>query len=590
MTICGGRDKAVAEDKDYNVSGDEYEDENEYEYEDENENGRGYENEDEYGNQDGDKSDEIARLLKENRKLQEALGDAKSASKAKDVFLSNMSHDIRTPMNAIMGMTTIALSHIDERNRVMDCLSKIQTASSHLMSLINDVLDMSHIESGKMTIHKEPFSLPDVFHDVVVIVRPQAEQKKQTLKFVIEDIREEELVGDALRIRQVLVNIIGNAVKYTQAGGDIHVILRQLPGGTKEESVFEFVCQDNGMGMSEEFLARVFLPFERAGNTTQSKIEGTGLGLAICHRLVEQMGGAIRVESRLREGSRFTVSIPFKGQNAHENQKYFSGETVLVVEDDEGQAKKISGYLQDGGLKPQVIGKSVDAVTFLTEALYEGKCPLAVLLGENMGGAYALDVAACLRQIAGKGLPILLVSEVDWPQMEYRAARAGINGFVPCPLFRSRLLSAIRRFAADGGQDSAGGMEGADYSGKRFLLAEDNLLNQEIAIELLSDMGITIEAADNGEEAVKMFTASKPGYYDLILMDIQMPVMDGYEATRRIRALDREDARDICIVAMTANVFAEDVRRSRRAGMNFHLAKPIDVKKIEEVLQKQGFS
>ena len=585
MMTCGGRDEAMAEDrKRFNVSdggyGNKYEDE------------RGPKNGDGCGHKDADKrvgmdgSGGVARLLEENRKLREELEDAQSASKAKDVFLSNMSHDIRTPMNAIMGMTTIALSHIDEKNRVLDCLGKIQTASSHLMSLINDVLDMSHIESGKMTIHKEPFSLPDVFHDVVVIVRPQAEQKKQALKFEIEDIRDEELVGDALRIRQVLVNIIGNAVKYTQEGGSIRVVLRQVLGGEQKAPVFEFVCQDNGMGMSEEFLTRVFLPFERAGNTTQSKIEGTGLGLAICHRLVVQMGGEFRVESRLGEGSCFTVAIPLEVQDIHENQKFFSGETVLVVENDAGQVEKICGYLRDGGLRPQVVGKSVDAVTFLTETLYEGNAPHAVLLGEDLDGAYALDVAACLRQIAGKGLPILLVSEADWPQMEYRAVRAGINGFVPCPLFRSRLISAIRGLAADGGKGSADCPGGADYGGKRFLLAEDNLLNQEIAIELLSDMGIAIEAADNGEEAVRMFAESKPGYYDLILMDIQMPVMDGYEATRRIRALDREDAADICIVAMTANVFAKDVRRSRKAGMDFHLAKPIDVKKIEEVLQK----
>ena len=260
MMTCGGRDEAMAEDrKRFNVSdggyGNKYEDE------------RGPKNGDGCGHKDADKrvgmdgSGGVARLLEENRKLREELEDAQSASKAKDVFLSNMSHDIRTPMNAIMGMTTIALSHIDEKNRVLDCLGKIQTASSHLMSLINDVLDMSHIESGKMTIHKEPFSLPDVFHDVVVIVRPQAEQKKQALKFEIEDIREEELVGDALRIRQVLVNIIGNAVKYTQEGGSIRVVLRQVLGGEQKAPVFEFVCQDNGMGMSEEFLTRVFLPF-----------------------------------------------------------------------------------------------------------------------------------------------------------------------------------------------------------------------------------------------------------------------------------------------------------------------------------------
>ena len=526
-----------------------------------------------------------ARLARENEALRKALAEAEESNQAKSRFLSNMSHDIRTPMNAIMGMTSIAQSHIDEKARVKDCLEKIRTASVHLMSLVNDVLDMSRIDSGRMIINEERFSLADMVHDLAVIVRPQAVQKKQSFRFEIGDILEECLVGDPLRLRQILVNITGNAVKYTQEGGSIRVRFSQRPGGNGLIWL-DFACEDNGMGMSEEFLERIFVPFERVHNSAVSKIEGTGLGMAIVKNLVDSMYGTIQVESREGQGSRFTVSIPLP-PSAGEPAVLPEEGVVLVAESREDRAKLIEDCLSGSGLTPVRMENGMEAVTYLTEARYEERMPCAMLLGQELEDMPVLDVAAHVRQLAGKEFPILLVSEEDWAPMEYRATRAGVNAFVPCPLFGSRLLETLSRLTCTPEGADSGGVGDGDYSGRRVLLVEDNELNLEIATELLSMTGVAVDAAQNGREAVERFAAApEEGYYDVIFMDIQMPVMDGYEAARKIRSLDRGDAKTVWIVAMTANAFVEDMRLSREAGMNEHVSKPVDLERLEDILRR----
>jgi len=528
----------------------------------------------------------IAELEKENEALKIALRESEESNQAKSRFLSNVSHDIRTPMNAIMGMTAIALNHIDEKVRVQDSLDKIRTASAHMMSLVNDVLDMSRIDSGRMTIGEERFSLADLVHDLAVIVRPQAVQKKQALRFEIGQILEENLVGDPLHLRQILVNIIGNAVKYTRDGGYIRTRFSQRPG-EDGRVLLDFLCEDNGIGMDQEFLKRIFLPFERASGSTVNKIEGTGLGMSIVKSLVDSMGGEISVESREGFGSKFMVTLPLAVAEKKEAVLPEEG-AVLVAESRNDRAAEIRKCLEGTGLTVVRMESGQKAVTYLTEAQYENRMPCAMLMGQELGDMPALEVASYVRQLAGQDFPILLVSESDWSQIEYRATRAGISAFVPCPLFASRLRETLSRLIY--GSGAAGGAAGAgrvDYSKYRVLLVEDNELNLEIAAELLGMTGVQIDTAENGKQAVERFSAAPENYYDIIFMDVQMPVMGGYEATRRIRGLDRPDAASVWIVAMTANAFVEDIRQAKEAGMNEHVSKPVDLERLQEVLRRQ---
>ncbi|MCI8461815.1 MAG: response regulator [Lachnospiraceae bacterium] len=546
-----------------------------------------------------EKDRKIAELQQKNALLQNALNEAEEANRAKSVFLSNMSHDIRTPMNAIVGMTSIGLSHIDEKGRVQDCLNKIKTASSHLMSLVNDVLDMSRIDSGRMTLNEDEFSLADLIHDIAVIVRPQALQKNHDLQIEIGDIYEDNLMGDTLRLRQVIVNIVGNAIKYTLYNGKIFVKFSQYieedlegnqnSGQEKRKIWLDFLCEDNGIGMSPEFLERIFVPFERVNNSTTQKIEGTGLGMSIVKNLIDRMGGRIQVESTEGEGSRFRVEIPMRAAVRDRRKlEILAGNTVLIAESREKEARQIEEFLREEAVTPVRVKSGRSAVTWLTQAQTENRMPCAMLLGQELEDMPALDLASHVRQSAGQRFPLLLVSEEDWAQIEYRARRAGINGFVPCPLFRSKLLKTL----ADMIIRNKGDMEEQeerieDYSGRHVLLVEDNELNLEIAMEMLSLTGVQVETAENGARAVEIFENSPENHFDLILMDVQMPVMNGYEAVKRIRRLPRKDAESIWIVAMTANAFVEDIRASREAGMNEHLSKPIDVKRLKDILYRQ---
>lgn len=531
----------------------------------------------------------IAELEREITTLKEALMAAEEANKAKSRFLSNMSHDIRTPMNAIMGMTSIGLSHIDEKARVHDCLGKIQTAATHLMSLVNDVLDMSRIDSDRLTLNEEPFSLADLIHDISVIVRPQAAQKKQTLKIEIGRIEEEDLIGDPLHLRQILVNIIGNAVKYTQEAGEIEVWFAQrYAEGDSDRVWLDFYCKDNGMGMSPEFLQKIFVPFERVHSEATSKIEGTGLGMSIVKNLVERMEGQILVESEEGAGSCFTVNLPMIMAPQETTALHLpEGASVLIAEKRKERAGQMARYLREAGLVSVHQEAGAQAVTWLTQAQYEGHMPCAMLVGEELSDMQVLHLASHVRQLAGKEFPILLVSEADWVQLEYRATRAGINGFVPCPLFKSRLLGTLSKLLGESGADDEQVQRELDYSAYRILLVEDIELNQEIAVELLSVTGVQVEVADDGAQAVEKFENSPEGYYDLIFMDIHMPVMDGYEATRRIRGMNRPDAMTVWIVAMTADAFVEDVRQAKESGMNEHISKPVEPSRLQEILYRQ---
>ena len=537
----------------------------------------------------------IEDLKQQKAALEQALHAAEETNRAKSRFLSNMSHDIRTPMNAIVGMTSIALAHIDEKARVQDCLGKIQTAASHLMSLVNDVLDMSRIDSGRITLNEEVFSLADLIHDISVIVRSQASQKNQELKIEIGRIEEENLLGDPLHLRQILVNIIGNAVKYTQKEGKIQVRFAQhfmapeeMAEAAPQKVWLDFWCEDNGMGMSQEFLERIFVPFERVHNEKTSKIEGTGLGMSIVKNLVDRMEGQIQVESEEDRGSCFTIQIPMATAPQEESGMHLpEGASVLIAEKRKERAGQMARYLRESGLVPIKMENGAQVVTWLTEAQYEGHMPCAMLVGEELEDMPVLNLASHVRQLAGREFPILLVSEADWVQMEYRATRAGINAFVPCPLFKSRLLGTLAGFTGGGCDEETRGAGDQDYSRRRILLVEDNELNQEIAVELLSIIGVQVEVASDGAQAVEKFENSLVGYYDMILMDIHMPVMDGHEASRRIRCMERPDAASVWIVAMTADAFVEDVRQAKEAGMNEHISKPVEPGRLQEILYQQ---
>ncbi len=535
----------------------------------------------------------LDQLQRQNAELSEALRACEEENQAKSKFLSNMSHDIRTPMNAIMGMTSIGLSHIDEKPRVLDCLQKIQTASSHLMSLVNDVLDMSRIASGRMTLSEETFSLADMVHDITIIIRPQAAQKHQFFQMEIGKIYAENLIGDPLHLRQILVNIIGNAVKYTQKEGSIYVSFAQHIESKQQEKQqkvwLDFVCEDNGIGMSPEFLKRIFIPFERVNNSTINKIEGTGLGMSIVKNLLERMGGEITVESTEGKGSCFHLSIPLNVASVNQDQYPLpTGQTVLIAESLDNLAQQIIDYLKDGGMNVIHLKSGIETVTWLTEAQYENRMPCALLVGQQLTDMSALDMASHVRQLAGKDFPIIMVADADWVQIEYRATRAGINGFVPCPLFQSRLFATLSELTAKIQQKHSDSLEiDFDYSRYRLLLVEDNELNREIALELLSLTGVQVETAENGLRAVEIFSHSPEGYFDLIFMDIQMPLMNGYDAAKKIRQLPRKDAQTVWIVAMTANAFVEDIRLSQEAGMNEHCSKPVNADRLHEILHKR---
>lgn len=523
--------------------------------------------------------------------LMDAYEAARQANSAKSDFLSRMSHDIRTPINAIIGMTAIAGTHLDDRERLTDCLGKINVSSGHLLSLINEVLDMSKIESGKVDLNEEEFNLSDLVDALISMVRPQIKAKEQNLKVCIRNVVHEKVIGDKLRIQQSFLNLASNAVKYTPEGGNIRISISETTRENDRAGRYEFVFEDDGIGMSPEFVEHIFEPFSRASDSRISKIHGTGLGLAITDNLVRMMNGDIKVESEPGKGSRFTVNISLKLQDTEDiSYDAFAGLPVLVADDEEFTRENALRILNELGMNGECVSDGMTAVEKAAERHKNGRDYFAALIDWKMPGMDGIRVTKEIRRQIGHEVPIVIISASDWSDIELEARAAGADAFVSKPLFTSKLARLFREMISGGDKSDAekdmDNLKNADFSGKRVLLAEDNELNTEIAVELLEMTGLEVECAENGRKAVDKFAASEQGYYDLIFMDIQMPIMNGNEAARAIRALNRRDAKGVPIVAMTANAFNDDVQASMNAGMNEHISKPLDLKVLVKTLGK----
>lgn len=524
--------------------------------------------------------------------LQDALETANRASAAKSDFMSKMSHDIRTPMNAIIGMTAIATAHAENPDRVRDALSKIASSSRHLLGLINEVLDMSKIESGTISLTAEEFSLSDLLNSMLLMIRPQIQAHKHHLQVHIQDIQHENVIGDSMRIQQVFLNLMSNAIKYTSDGGEISFTMREQAVPTSSMGCYEFIIEDNGIGMPEEYLAHIFEPFSRAEDLRTSKIQGTGLGMAIAQNIVHMMNGNITVESQLGKGSKFIVTIYLRHQNVQDiDTSELVDLSVLVVDDDDCACQSLCTMLDEIGMQSEYCTSGQDAVSAVERAMNTALPFYAAILDWKMPGMDGLDTARAIKHLVGDTLPIIILSAYDWSDIELEARAAGVDAFLSKPVFKSGLIRTFKSLRNESPEDTGqtSPLEPLlqnDFSGYRVLLAEDNDLNREIAREVLEMSGLTVEEAENGQIAVDMFSASDAGYYSLILMDIQMPIMNGYDAAAAIRSMKRTDALQVPIIAMTANAFVEDIQAAKSVGMNEHLAKPIDFDALDSVLKK----
>lgn len=510
---------------------------------------------------------------------------AESANLAKSQFLSNMSHDIRTPMNAITGMAKIASDHIDEPEMVEDCLKKITLSGRLLVNLINDILDMSKIESGKMSLNNSTASLVDVMENVVSITQPTVRQKDLDFHIRIHGLEHETLSFDALRLNQVLINLLGNAVKFTPEGGRISLDVTERPSEREGFAHFVFRVSDTGIGMSPEFLTHLFDSFSRERDGRVDKIEGSGLGMAITKMIVTMMGGAIAVESAPDRGSVFTVDLDLCLAEDPDELR-LPPIKVLVADDDGDTLQSARQFLQELGVCADVTDSGEGAIQMALAAHAAGADYQVIFLDWKMPGLDGVSAAQAIRDQICAEIPILMVSAYDWSSIETRAAEACVNGFIQKPFFKSTLYNCIQKYVLHREDKAETVAEAFRLTGRHILLAEDNEINREIAATVLADLGAEVAEAQNGREAVEAFDRSAPGYYDVILMDLQMPVMDGYEAARAIRLLDREDAGTIPIFAVTADAFAEDIEQVKKAGMNSHLAKPLNVPEMLKEIQK----
>lgn len=535
-------------------------------------------------------SQQKKREIKQNEALLQATAAAEQANRAKTTFLNSMSHDIRTPMNGIIGMTAIAQAHLEDRERVKNCLGKIAGASQHLLSLINDVLDVSRIESGKVDLQEQPFSLPDVIDNLVSMTSSAVEEHQHTLEVEVEQLDHEEVIGDPLRLQQVFLNLLSNAIKYTPDGGCIRISLQERPTRSDDYAKFEFECEDNGVGMTAEYQEHLFEPFSRALDRHTHNVQGTGLGMVITRNIIRMMGGDIRVESQYRKGSRFTVEFKMKKQEKSlEHTRPLQGLTALVLDPDDIQGKRTCMMLREMGITPQHVYCGSEAVRTTRKKLEKDGHFNFVLMDRRPTDMYTFDVARQLRQLLDEHAKLIMITSKDWTEFEMEARAAGFDDFFAKPLYRSRLarrlVALLENDRPDTSKNELEDFEEMDFSHKRILLAEDNELNMEIACEILGMTGVRVERATNGEEEVRMFETSPVAYYDMIITDIQMPRMNGLEATRAIRMLNRPDALTVPIIAMTANAFTEDMDSSRRAGMNDHLSKPIDLNKLMNIMK-----
>ena len=527
------------------------------------------------------------QLEEQNRKLEIALQHEGTANRAKREFLFNMSHDIRTPMNAIIGFTSLAATHIDNREQVLDYLKKISTSSQHLLSLINDVLDMSRIESGKVKIEEKAVHLPDLVHDVRSIIQPNVAAKRLSLFIDTMDIEDEDIITDPLRLNQILLNILSNAIKFTPTGGMISIRIAQKNGAPKGCVCYEFRIKDNGIGMSEEFQKHIFEEFSREESSTVSGIQGTGLGMSITKNIVDLMGGTIALTSEPGKGSEFIVTLCFtrSGQKAEPKQlPQLEGLRALVADDDTNTCLNVSTMLSKIGMRPEWTISGKEAVIRTKYAVEQGDEFSVYIIDWLIPDMNGIEIVRQIRKVIGNRCPIIILTAYDWADIEDEARAAGVTAFCEKPLFLSELRRVLAEpFRAEPASEPAQ-PTAADLKGKKLLLVEDNELNREIALEILKEAGFVVDTAEDGAVAVRKIKQAAPGQYDLILMDIQMPNLDGYEATRQIRALPDAEKANIPIFAMTANAFEEDRQNALAAGMNGHIAKPLDVPHLLRVL------
>ena len=520
-----------------------------------------------------------------NQALSEAVRAAETANRAKSTFLSNMSHDIRTPMNAIIGFTTLAVSNMDDKERVQDYLSKILASGNHLLSLINDILDMSRIESGKIHLEETETNLSDVLHDLKTIVSGQIHAKQLELYMDAMDVTDEDVYCDKTRLNQVLLNLLSNAIKFTPAGGTVSVRLRQLPGTRKDREQYEIRVKDNGIGMSPEFAKKIFDPFERERSSTVSRIQGTGLGMAITKNIVDMMGGTIEIRTEPGKGTEFIIRVALRVQPEHHRAERIAeleGLKALVVDDDFNTCDSVTKMLVRVGMRSEWTLSGKEAVLRARQSMDLGDAFHAYIIDWCLPDMNGIEVIRQIRSL-GDGTPIIILTAYDWADIEAEAKAAGVTAFCSKPMFmsdlRETLLAALGQSQTET-DDSVLPGGSPDFRGKHILLAEDNELNREIAVEILSKYGFVVDTAENGVEAVKKIEESKPGDYDLVLMDVQMPLMDGGEATRQIRALPDPALAKIPILAMTANAFEEDRKSVLECGMNGFLSKPINIEEL----------
>ena len=533
--------------------------------------------------------EETRKELEQMNLLRDALDQANRASKAKSVFLSNMSHDIRTPMNAIIGFTALATTHIDQRDQVEGYLKKIMTSGNHLLSLINDVLDMSRIESGKMSLEEKPCSMPDILHGLRSIVQADVHAKQLELYMDAVDVMNEEIYCDRLRLNQILLNLLSNSVKYTPAGGVVSVKVTEKPGAPAGHATYEFCIKDTGIGMSEEFVARIFEPFERERNSTTSGIQGTGLGMAITKNIVDMMNGTISVRSKQGVGTEFIVVVTFRlctEEREPQTIPELKNCRALVVDDDFNTCDSVSCMLQQIGMRAEWTLSGKEAVLRTRQAVMRNDVYSVYIIDWLLPDMNGVEVARRVRKEIGEQVPIIVLTAYDWSEIEDEAREAGISAFCSKPLFLSELRSCLMSVVGtEEKKEEDSARKGRTNTG-RILLVEDNELNQEIATAILSEAGFQVETAEDGRQAVELVSQSQPGWYQLVLMDVQMPVMNGYEATRCIRQLENRQLADIPILAMTANAFEEDKQEALRSGMNGHISKPINIEKLLETLNE----
>ena len=521
------------------------------------------------------------------RELNEARQTAEEATKAKSEFLSNMSHDIRTPMNAIVGMTAIATAHMDDPEQIQNCLKKIALSGKHLLGLINDVLDMSKIESGKMTLTMDRVSLREVLEGIVGIVQPQVKGKHQSFEVHIDNILSEDVYCDSVRLNQVLLNLLSNSVKYTQEDGSIRLALYQEISPKGDDYVrTHIVVEDNGIGMTSEFLSKIFDSYSRADTKRVHKTEGAGLGMAITKYIIDAMKGTIDVESELGKGSQFHVAVDLEKADVQEIDMILPAWKMLVVDDDETLCRTVVDALDSIGIQAEWTMSGEKALNLVISHHEKRDDYQIILLDWKLPGMDGIQLAREIRRNLGEDIPIILISAYDWSEFESEAREAGISGFIGKPLFKSTLFYGLQKYMCGEEKADVQADMNVNMSGHRILVAEDNSLNWEVLHELLSDTGLELDWAENGQICAEKFEQAEPGYYEAILMDVRMPVMTGYEATERIRASIRPDGRTIPIIAMTADAFAEDIQHCLDCGMNAHTAKPVNIDELLFLLKK----